>query len=365
MLLLMQAVTLNAQNIGIGTNTPHSSAILDLSSSSKGLLLPRMTSAQRQAIATPAKGLLVYDTDANNVYAFNGVSWTETGGAGSGFSLPFAGTANSSGYAMDIANSGTGAALRAYGFNNSGIVSISQHPVFGSAGVKGISNASQGTGIWGEAIVANAVGVRAVNTFGGTALSVNGALHISGGNTSPGAGKVLTSDAYGNATWQLPATPAAYKVAFELNDVMQNGANVFANGVWTKVHFATEVADYGHDYNATYNAPSSTFTVPVTGMYLLSTSVYWTGYGSGTNIVLSELRMMRKRGATTESILLRTNDWDNPMARTDGLTGSFHLLTGDQVWIEARATTDNGTNPRLTPGTDNQHFSGVLLMPYN
>lgn len=50
--------------VGIGTNTPHASAILDLSNTgSKGLLIPRMTAAHRMAISFPASGLLVYQTD--------------------------------------------------------------------------------------------------------------------------------------------------------------------------------------------------------------------------------------------------------------------------------------------------------------
>jgi len=49
--------------VGIGTITPDASSILDLTSTSKGLLAPRMTSAQRTAIASPATGLLVYQTD--------------------------------------------------------------------------------------------------------------------------------------------------------------------------------------------------------------------------------------------------------------------------------------------------------------
>lgn len=56
--------TLQAQ-VGINTTTPHSSAALDITSpgNNQGVLLPRMSTAQKLAIATPAKGLLVYDTD--------------------------------------------------------------------------------------------------------------------------------------------------------------------------------------------------------------------------------------------------------------------------------------------------------------
>jgi uncharacterized protein (TIGR02145 family) len=59
-----QQLTLNA-NVGINTTTPDPSAALDVSSLTKGLLLPRMTEAQINAISNPADGLLVYCTDCS------------------------------------------------------------------------------------------------------------------------------------------------------------------------------------------------------------------------------------------------------------------------------------------------------------
>lgn len=63
-------------NVGIGTNTPHNSALLDLTATDKGLLAPRLTSAQRNAIGSPATGLIVYDTNLNQFWYFNGTAWT-------------------------------------------------------------------------------------------------------------------------------------------------------------------------------------------------------------------------------------------------------------------------------------------------
>jgi trimeric autotransporter adhesin len=67
-----------ADNVGIGTIAPDKSAILDISSSKKGILLPRMTQKERDAIAAPAKGLLVFQTDANTqgFYFYNGTQWS-------------------------------------------------------------------------------------------------------------------------------------------------------------------------------------------------------------------------------------------------------------------------------------------------
>ena len=53
--------------VGIGTTNPNSSAMLDVSSTTSGFLLPRMTSVQRDAISTPAIGLLIFNTDNNTI----------------------------------------------------------------------------------------------------------------------------------------------------------------------------------------------------------------------------------------------------------------------------------------------------------
>jgi len=63
------------QSVGIGTNTPDESALLQVQSTAKGALLPRMKSAQRKAIENPAAGLLVYDTDKQALCIFNGYEW--------------------------------------------------------------------------------------------------------------------------------------------------------------------------------------------------------------------------------------------------------------------------------------------------
>jgi len=63
-------------SVGIGTTTPNASAKLDMKSTNKGLLIPRMTQKQRNAIIRPATGLLIYQTDSNpGFYYYNGTEW--------------------------------------------------------------------------------------------------------------------------------------------------------------------------------------------------------------------------------------------------------------------------------------------------
>ncbi|MDB9755904.1 hypothetical protein OAB20_06430 [Winogradskyella sp.] len=76
----LAAVLLTASTyaqVGVGTTTPDASSALDITSTTKGLLIPRMTNAQREAISNPAAGLLVFVTDFNRgeFLFFNGIEW--------------------------------------------------------------------------------------------------------------------------------------------------------------------------------------------------------------------------------------------------------------------------------------------------
>ncbi|MEO6229524.1 MAG: tail fiber domain-containing protein [Ferruginibacter sp.] len=82
--LLAGATVTLAQSVGINTtgSQPNASSILDVSSTSKGLLIPRMTAAQRTAIASPAKGLLVFQDDAlSSFFYYDGSAWAPISGA--------------------------------------------------------------------------------------------------------------------------------------------------------------------------------------------------------------------------------------------------------------------------------------------
>jgi hypothetical protein len=68
-------VNLFCQNTGIGTTAPHASAQLDITSSNKGLLPPRMTIVQRDAISSPAPGLMVFNTDEQYLQIFTSIGW--------------------------------------------------------------------------------------------------------------------------------------------------------------------------------------------------------------------------------------------------------------------------------------------------
>jgi len=73
--------------VGIGTNSPDASSILEMTSTSQGVLVPKMTTIQRDAIASPANGLMVFVTTDSSFYYNAGSlatpNWTRVTGAGS------------------------------------------------------------------------------------------------------------------------------------------------------------------------------------------------------------------------------------------------------------------------------------------
>ena len=76
-------------NVGIGTNTPDASAILELQSTDKGILIPR---TDTNAVTSPATGLLIFQTLDNTFYYFDGTFWQAFGSGSQGPTGPTGGT---------------------------------------------------------------------------------------------------------------------------------------------------------------------------------------------------------------------------------------------------------------------------------
>ena len=68
-------LTTSTDFVGIGTASPAATSALDITSTTKGILIPRMTTAQRDAIATPATGLQIYNTDCTTLNYWTGTCW--------------------------------------------------------------------------------------------------------------------------------------------------------------------------------------------------------------------------------------------------------------------------------------------------
>jgi hypothetical protein len=88
---LLAAVLLTATTyaqIGINNENPDASAALDITSTTGGLLIPRMTETQRDAIFPAATGLMIYQTDGTaGFYYYNGSSWAEVAATSATYSI--------------------------------------------------------------------------------------------------------------------------------------------------------------------------------------------------------------------------------------------------------------------------------------
>lgn len=79
--LCASAATVFAQ-VGIGTNTPNSSSVLELSSTTKAFIPPRMTTSQRNQIAAPVAGMMIFNTTTDCVEIYRSAGWYSLCGGG-------------------------------------------------------------------------------------------------------------------------------------------------------------------------------------------------------------------------------------------------------------------------------------------
>lgn len=228
-ILLCCGLYVQGQNVAVNANGTNAdpSALLDVSSTTRGMLVPRMTSLQRAAITSPATGLLVYDNTSASFWYYDGAAWTEIihDGNQDGMgdhtasqdvamqthSILFTDAENSNANVMltgsDASSPDEGVALRTLSNPASG------EPIFRvmSSGISERLRVEHD----GKLSTTNTLEVlgTGASTIGGNlaigfitpseALDVNGQVRVRGG--SPGIGKVLTdTDGNGTAEWVDP-----------------------------------------------------------------------------------------------------------------------------------------------------------------
>jgi hypothetical protein len=330
---------MNAQNTfpssgaaGIGTTSPNASSLLEVKSTSKGILIPRMTLTQRNAIASPATGLLIFQTNSTpGFYYYSGTAWTAvtqkskgwslTGNSGTNPSTNFIGTTDAEPLMFRINNTKAGYIDYNTGAVALGYLSLNSNTAVGNTAMgyeAGYSNTSgsNNTALGNSALLANSTGIQntATGTFAlfssttGSSNVANGfdalesnttasnntavgtlALHASNagnntavgyqslysnsdgdGNTAVGNGS-LYSNSNGNYNTAVGEEALSYNTAGSSLTAVGEGANVSGGG---------------HLYSSAFGESSlitADYQVAIGSNYILSIGGYanWTNLSDG------------------------------------------------------------------------------------
>ncbi|KQS26781.1 hypothetical protein ASG33_19705 [Dyadobacter sp. Leaf189] len=287
------------QGVGINTTTPDPSAALDVQATDKGILIPRVSLqsvSDNTTVPTPATGLLVYNLNPE-----------VPGGTGFFYNI---GTAQSPDWtslrelrlpvnASTSTNSG-GTAFRINNFSQSG--SAETIHAFSQAGY---------------------------------AFVADGKVKISGNGQQPGPGKVLTSDASGNATWEGGA-------AFTVIGLKTGGPEVLAKNTLYRVPFDLEKHDTQNNYTP---YPESTFQAQASGIYHFDVKIVFE-----TN---EDARVqIHHVSGNNESVIMMED-------AVGGFLDSFDvkLFAGDKIFVNI--IHNNNSNLNLVSASS--HFSGHFV----
>ncbi|MBN9379266.1 MAG: hypothetical protein J0H74_00790 [Chitinophagaceae bacterium] len=250
-LLLAGPVLLQAQvAINTDASSPDASAMLDVKSTTKGLLAPRLTTAQRTAIASPADGLWVYDTDTKNFWYYQtGTGWQQMPNSSGALILPYAATLNSVSTLFALTNTGSGMAISGSSTGTTGMYgatgTISGAGLLGDNlnGGEAVTGRTSSSGTPTGAVVGRndgpgygVYGFIATNTSG-TGIGVLGRVGISGSTGIAGHFENLNASNGGTALEAVTnGTGSGATIVgtnntdtFNILDVTANGPGVIAN----------------------------------------------------------------------------------------------------------------------------------------
>ena len=307
-LALAAPLTAQAQSVGINT-VPNASAALDVSSTTQGMLVPRMNASQRALIASPATGLMVYQTDAPaGFYFYNGTAWTSL-------------------------NGNTGPA--------------GPQGVPGPAGADGTNGATGATGPAGQGVPTGGTTGQVLAKVDGTNFNTQWTTPSGGGTTLPSqtgnSGKVLTTDGT-NLSFTSYYKESLTVVRTPPSNTLNYVVPAFTNGVNHQIIVITGLWSTGAstDVKLTFPEPS---TVP-----------------DGTRITVK--RMSLVDGNSQTSLTIPWTGWP----ATSGIDGRFNI-SGSGTFLlndSNNFAAESSSNPPTSTGSIHRYaieFMKITHLP--
>ncbi len=280
------ATTIKGVAINRDSTRADPSAMLDVKSFDRGILIPRMNTAQRTAIASPAKGLLVFDITTNTFWYNNGTVWTEVGGT-------------------------SGAA-------GSGLPS----------GTNGQTLRNNGTSWIANSALQN----------DGTNVTVPGRLVVTGG--IPGVNKVFTSDATGIGSWQLPA---AGSIAFSLN--ADSNRTLIHSAADIRLHFGNYGTTVGNfNIGNAFNSATDEFVAPSAGLYSFTMDIYVNPLAATNVSTISQFKVDNASNITISQQAYVDVIPLGTLLSSNSHTAIFNLSAGDKVYVLSGKFNGGGTS---------------------
>jgi uncharacterized protein (UPF0147 family) len=361
--------------VAIGTTNPSSSAVLDLTSTSQGLLLPRLTYVQKTAISNPVAGLILFCSDcgtSGEMQLYNGTNFVNMVGANAQFALP-AISATSAATAITSSSFTTGGSIGSDG----GAFVTARGVVWNTSTDPTISfstKTTDGTGIGdfsssvtgltsGVTYYVRAYATNSVGTKYGPEITVNSAQAVATLATTTAASSIGSTSATsgGNITYNGGATVTASGVVWStsgsptvaLSTKTSNGA---ATGVYSSsiTNLSPGTLYYVRSYatnsvGTSYGAQISftTLTTPTLAATTAASSIASTTATSGGDISADGGSAVTERGIVwgtatnpTTTLTTKTSDGTGTGAFTSSLTG---LTAATLYYVRSYSTNAIGT----------------------
>lgn len=400
--VLVFQVLFAQNNVGIGVSNPHASSVLELKAIDKGVLVPRMTTAQRLVISNPAESLLVYDTDLECFYFVRSGAWYTMCPAGYTGATGITGSTGSTGATGAIGVTGATGVNGTMGINGT----------TGSTGVTGpvgcntanyvikSTGASAGCGI----IYDNGTNIGINTTSPGVSVQINttDGIAVPTGTTAqrpsaPPAGTIRynttlgTTEVYTGTCWQNINTPpigatyiqwynaadpnAIYSCTQWVSTDMQNGefiravggaSNVASAGALTGTVQADQVSDHTHTASGTA-AAAGTLTTSTDGNHSHNWGGNWSnddsrsytgdnGDGNGNTISDGIFWWGGASGTTTDYTNIGfTTSGANPVA------GNIYIPYDDNLSSNAKNLSMNDNPTQCGASWDGRHTVGNFM----